>query len=135
MEKIDKIKELREARLNARKEGKGLEGLVLGTLLGEVENDLSRTNVNSNDAVENAAKKMVKGLETVGDEQSKKEIEILEQFLPRTMTQDQIKEVLDTYGGIKDAPNFGAKMGLAMSVLQGKADGKDVKAVIQANYL
>jgi len=26
-------------------------------------------------------------------------------------------------------------MGVAMSALKGKADGKDVKAVLQANYL
>jgi len=50
------------------------------------------------------------------------------------MSKDEIKAELDKLG-LESMANFGQKMGVAMSTLKGKADGKDVKAVLQANYL
>ena len=48
--------------------------------------------------------------------------------------QDESKTELDKLG-LESMSNFGQKMGVAMSALKGKADGNDVKAVLQANYL
>ncbi len=64
-------------------------------------------------------------------EKERVELSILEKYLPEMLSVDDIekvaKEVLD---GI-DTPKFGAVMGIVMSKLQGKADGNDVKKVIQ----
>jgi len=132
MNKLDKLRtEHLHARIAKHKVGSNL----LGTLIGEVENILKdNRDIDPSVVVENTAKKMHKSLETIGTDQAQIEMEILYPFLPQTMSKDEIKAELDKLG-LESMANFGQKMGVAMSTLKGKADGKDVKAVLQANYL
>lgn len=132
---MGKYKDLVEDHLNARIVKNKVASDVLGTLKGEVETALKGSDrpISEDEVVENMAKSMVKGLEIVGGEQSKTEIDILQPYLPQTMTKEQIKEVLEPMN-LSLLGNLGAKIGRAMSVLKGRADGNDVRNVIQEFY-
>lgn len=123
------VEDHKQARLARNQEASN----ALGTLRGEVETILKNGDSDPDATTEAAAKKMVKGLETVGGEQSQREIEILEPYLPQTLTEDQIKAELDTLD-LGSKPNVGAKMGAAMKHLKGRADGNDVKKVVLKHY-
>jgi len=131
---MNKLFKLRKDHLEARKEGNSLKALLLGTLLGEVETGFKNGNKDGDESVEQAAKSMSKSVEETKGEGYKQEIEYLKPYVPQTMSKDEIKAELDKLG-LESMTNFGQKMGVAMSTLKGKADGNDVKAVLQANYL
>ncbi len=64
----------------------------------------------------------------------KAELIILEKFLPQMMSRDEIKKVVETKiaeAGSVDKSKLGQFMGSIMKDLKGKADGADVKAVIE----
>jgi len=68
----------------------------------------------------------------VGKEEE--EIVYLEKYLPETMSKDDIKKVVEAKKqelGITDKSQMGTFMGAVMKELKGKADGGDVKAVIE----
>lgn len=70
-------------------------------------------------------------------ESYKQEIEILEKYLPKMMSKDEIKKVvveIATKLGIaakSGGASMGKLMGPVMAELKGKADGTDVKDVVQ----
>lgn|SRR3989338_3668329 len=67
----------------------------------------------------------------VGKEEE--EITYLEKYLPETMSRDEIKKVVEAKKqelGVTNKSQMGKFMGAVMSELKGKADGGDVKAVI-----
>lgn len=62
------------------------------------------------------------------------ELEIIEKYLPKQMSEDEIKAVLQgvvTGAGASGAADFGKVMPLAMKALAGKADGKVISAVLK----
>lgn len=62
------------------------------------------------------------------------ELVILEVFLPQMMSRDEIKKIAEAKiaaGGKPDAKKLGQFMGMLMKELKGKADGADVKAVVE----
>lgn len=64
----------------------------------------------------------------------KEEIEVLERYLPKQMSQDEIKDVLLKIVGQVGASSLaevGKVMPLAMKELAGKADGKTIQAVLK----
>lgn len=66
-------------------------------------------------------------------EKEKMELKILEQFLPATMSRDEIKKIVEAKlkaEGTVDKTRMGQFMGMIMKELKGKADGADVKAVV-----
>lgn len=63
----------------------------------------------------------------------KAELAILEKFLPQMMSKDDIKKIVKAKikaEGLPDAKKAGQFMGGIMKELKGKADGADVKAVM-----
>lgn len=63
---------------------------------------------------------------------------ILEAYLPAMMSQDDIRKIAEakkTELGVTDKKEAGKFMGALMKDLQGKADGADVKAVIDSLFL
>ncbi|MDP3962315.1 MAG: GatB/YqeY domain-containing protein, partial [bacterium] len=66
-------------------------------------------------------------------DKEKAELKILEEFLPASMGRDEIRKVvqakLESEGPL-DKTKMGQFMGTIMKELKGKADGSDVKAVI-----
>lgn len=64
----------------------------------------------------------------------KAELAILEKFLPETMSKSDIKKIVEAKlkkEGKPDAKKLGAFIGQIMKELKGKADGADVKEVVE----
>ena len=70
-------------------------------------------------------------------ENEKKELAILEEFLPTLMSEDEIRAFAENKKsemGIGDASQKGQFMGALMKDLKGKADGGDVKKVVDEMF-
>ena len=64
----------------------------------------------------------------------KEELAILESYLPQMISQDEIRPVAEQKKkelGIDDKSKMGVLMGAVMKELKGKADGADVKKVVE----
>ena len=67
----------------------------------------------------------------------KDELVVLESYLPQMMTQDEIRPVAEAKRaelGIEDKSKMGQLMGAIIKELAGKADGGDVKAVVESLF-
>jgi len=65
------------------------------------------------------------------------ELKILEVYLPKLMSQEEIKPLAEKKMkelGITDKSKFGQLTGMLMKDLKGKADGADVKLVVDALF-
>ena len=66
-------------------------------------------------------------------EKEKSELAILETYLPAMMSRDEIKKIIDAKiagGAVLDKTKSGQFIGMLLKELKGKADGADVKAVV-----
>ena len=64
----------------------------------------------------------------------KEEMAIIERFLPKQMTEAEIKEAVSkiiTDAGASSAADMGKVMGLASKQLAGKADGKTISTIVK----
>lgn len=67
----------------------------------------------------------------------KEELAILESYLPTVMTQEAIRPIAEAKKaelGVTDKSKMGILVGTVMKELQGKADGADVKAVVESLF-
>lgn len=67
----------------------------------------------------------------------KDELVILESYLPQMMTQDEIRPVAEAKKaalGVEDKSKLGILVGAVMKELAGKADGGDVKTVVESLF-
>ena len=67
-------------------------------------------------------------------EPEKEELVVLEAYLPTLMTQDEIRPIAEAKKaelGVTDKSKTGVLVGAIMKELGGKADGSDVKAVVE----
>jgi hypothetical protein len=65
----------------------------------------------------------------------KDELAVLESYLPQMMSQDEIRPIVEkkiAELGAVDKSKMGMLIGSLMKELQGKADGSDVKAVVES---
>lgn len=63
------------------------------------------------------------------------EIEVIERFLPKALTEDELREALQqiiTETGASSPADLGKVMGLATKQLAGKADGKAISAMVKS---
>ncbi len=70
-------------------------------------------------------------------EPEKEELAILETYLPTLMSQEQIKPIAEAKKaelGVTDKSKMGILVGAVMKELAGKADGADVKAVVEGLF-
>lgn len=70
-------------------------------------------------------------------EPEKEELIVLESYLPQLMSQDEIRPIAEAKKaelGIEDKSKLGMLVGTIMKELQGKADGADVKAVVESLF-
>ena len=71
-------------------------------------------------------------------EPEKEELIVLESYLPTVMTQEQIRPIAEAKKaelGIVDKSKMGMLMGAVMKELSGKADGGDVKNVVESLFM
>ncbi|MEL6221936.1 MAG: GatB/YqeY domain-containing protein [Cyanobacteria bacterium J06627_8] len=74
------------------------------------------------------------GRDELADKEAQ-ELAIIESFLPKQLTDEEIGAVVDaliTETGASSAKDMGKVMGLAMKQLRGKADGKKVQELVKA---
>jgi uncharacterized protein YqeY len=67
----------------------------------------------------------------------KEELEVLETYLPQMMSQEEIKPVVEAKKAelsIEDKSKMGMLVGAVMKELAGRADGGDVKAVVESSF-
>ncbi len=67
----------------------------------------------------------------------KEELAVLESYLPTLMTQEQIRPIAEAKKaelGITDKSKLGMLVGAVMKELNGKADGGDVKVVVESLF-
>jgi uncharacterized protein YqeY len=67
----------------------------------------------------------------------KEELVVLESYLPQMMTQEQIRPVAEAKKaelGVTDKSKLGVLVGAVMKELAGKADGGDVKSVVESLF-
>lgn len=70
-------------------------------------------------------------------EPEKEELAILESYLPTLMSKEEIKPIVEAKKaelGVDDKSKMGVLIGAVMKELQGKADGKDVKEVVEESF-
>jgi len=70
-------------------------------------------------------------------EPEKEELAVLESYLPQMMSQDEIRPIAEAKKaelGIDDKSKMGMLVGSVMKELAGKADGGDVKAVVESLF-
>ena len=70
-------------------------------------------------------------------EPEQEELAILEGYLPQMMSQDEIRPIAEAKKaelGIDDKAKLGMLVGAVMKELAGKADGGDVKAVVESLF-
>lgn len=68
-------------------------------------------------------------------EQEAQELEIIESFLPKQLTDEELSAVLDDLiaeTGASSPKDMGKVMGVAMKQLKGQADGKKVQELVKA---
>ena len=124
---MSKLMQIRKDFLEARKTNNIVTKNLLSTFIGEVELSLKGENPQSEDViVETLSKKLIKNATIVGSETSKKEIEILENYLPKMASKDEIKEYLID----KDLTLGGRLIGLVKQHFNGNVDTQIVKEAI-----
>ena len=67
-------------------------------------------------------------------EKEKEEIAIIEKFLPKQMSEEELKDVISkiiTETGASSQADMGKVMGMANKQLGGKADGKTIAAIVK----
>jgi len=68
-------------------------------------------------------------------EQEAQELVILEEYLPKQLSDDEVAQIIDeiiSQVGATSAKDMGKVMGPAMQQLKGKADGKKVQDIVKA---
>ena len=68
-------------------------------------------------------------------EKEKKEMEILQEFLPEQLSDEELSKIVDeavAETGAKSLPDMGKVMGQVMTKVSGKADGGRVSALVKA---
>ena len=136
--------ELKAAMLAAMKEGRAVEKGVLRVARGEVQTVESRSGSDAADAeVEKILRKLIKSigesLEAASEDAQRaqlgEEIAVLERFLPKTLTPDEIVAALEPVAdAVRAAGNDGQATGVAMKHLKGSGatvEGKDVNTAVR----
>ncbi len=71
-------------------------------------------------------------------DQEAQELAILEEYLPKQMSDEEVSQVIDeiiAQVGASSAKDMGKVMGPAMQRLKGKADGKKVQEIVKAKLV
>lgn len=67
-------------------------------------------------------------------QKEQKELDVIDQYLPEMMGEDEVRDVVSSVLGSKTFPNFGVAMGIVMNQLKGKADGTLVSRIVKELY-
>ena len=130
----------------ASKEGRDFESGILKIAISAVKNEEVNKGEELKDSdIETILRKEVKKIkDSIGQykemeredlvKEEEKQLEVLEKYLPELMGEDEIKKVVEKKISDLEATSMrdmGKVMGAVMGELKGKADGGDVRKVVQ----
>jgi hypothetical protein len=101
----------------------------LGLLKGEIQNEQGRGTVITDETIMLILRKMEKSLKQTNTEQSLVELKYLEAYLPKLMSEEQIREIVLVYKA-SGLNNLGKIMGQFNKEYKGLADNKVVSNII-----
>ena len=124
---------------------RGLQALFSNELIAKKSTDIFLKNEDVHTLIKRSVKQRKDSIEQFEKggradlvEKEKKELKILEEFLPSTMSKSDIQKIVEKKldeeknknGGTFDKKKVGQFLGILMKELKGKADGGDVKMVV-----
>lgn len=138
--------EFRKEKMVALKEKDKLKNKVITNILSEltyIKKELKQepTEADSAKVVAKQVKQLKETMELSKDrpdkmEELEAELAILEQYMPKQMSEDEIRDavmkLLEENGITAEPKNKGAIMKVVMPALNGKADGKDINKVVSS---
>lgn len=122
-EKLSALRMVKAALLNVMKEGKGKDNLTDEQVIA-VLNKEAKKRKESAQAYRDARRVELA-------EKEEKELVMIKTYLPEQLSDDGIRSVVKQVIEELGTDNFGAVMGATMKKLQGQADGKIVKQIVQ----
>jgi len=123
---MSKLELVKKDLLEARKSKNVITKNLLSTFVGEIETSLKNENIDIDTLVESLAKKFIKNASTIDNDVSRKEIEILNEYLPKMASKQEILEFLRN----KDLSLGGRLIGEAKNHFGGNVDPALVKQTI-----
>ena len=140
--------EFRKEKMVALKEKDKLKNKVITNILSEltyIKKELKQepTEADSAKVVAKQVKQLKETMELSKDrpdkmEELEAELAILEQYMPKQMSEDEIRDavmkLLEEIGITAEPKNKGAIMKVVMPALNGKADGKDINKVVSSLF-
>lgn len=135
------MKRINNYLLEARKAKDSDKIKFYSTLKGEVESELKRSQRSEKEIIEATAKKWMKNLKTLGTPEAEREMKLLEEFAPTSLSKEKTIALLEKIASeneqvFKDYLNgnggmAGRIMGLMMKASNGTADPVLVNKVLQ----
>jgi Asp-tRNA(Asn)/Glu-tRNA(Gln) amidotransferase B subunit len=137
---MNKITQLEKEILTARKENNTVAKNLLMTLKGEYQNAIKNGQPETDETLEKLIRKFVKNAELVGNEESKIEIEILNGYLPKQLSETEVRDlvfhtlrsethkVVDYKNGNKSVIGF--FMGMLNKKTAGSAEPKMINKIL-----
>lgn len=100
-----------------------------------IENDTSNKPIPEMDIIISYAKKMKDSIEhyPAGSEQSenlKEEVNILNEFLPKALSENDVVDIIESIINDLDSPNMGAVMKVLTPKIKGQFDGKKASQLV-----
>lgn len=140
--------EFRKEKMVALKEKDKLKNKVITNILSDltyIKKELKQepTEADSAKVVAKQVKQLKETMELSKDrpdkmEELEAELAILEQYMPKQMSEDEIRDavmkLLEENGITAEPKNKGAIMKVVMPALNGKADGKDINKVVSSLF-
>lgn len=140
--------EFRKEKMVALKEKDKLKNKVITNILSEltyIKKELKQepTEADSAKVVAKQVKQLKETMELSKDrpdkmEELEAELAILEQYMPKQMSEDEIRDavmkLLEENGITAEPKNKGAIMKVVMPALNGKADGKEINKVVSSLF-
>jgi uncharacterized protein YqeY len=123
--------QLAEAYIQAMKDKNIPKKLILGVILGEIQNESLRGISVGDSEVEGILRKMEKSLLTINTEDSLAELEIIKPYLPQLMNEGKIRMVLEGFISEGMPKDMGVLMKNFNMLYKGKADNKIVSQLIK----
>ena len=135
---MNKVELLNAKFIQARKEKNEIARALFSSFKGEYDNALKNKSPEGDATIEKLAKKFTENAKTVNTPDSLIEIELLKPFMPISLSDDRIKEIIVEVASINPdkANNYklgnkGAFTGMVMKQIAGKADASIVTKIIE----
>ena len=138
--------QIRKDMFDASKKGRSFESDILKMVLASVKNEEVKKGSNLEDSdvekiLRTEVKKIKDSISQYKDmgrddlvEEEKKQLKVLEKYLPELMSEEDIKKVVEEKAlqlQVSSVKEMGKLMGVVMKELNGKADGSVVRQVVQ----